>query len=474
MSLDKSLEHKSPISEDTIVLPEKKLRKDISIVTKKSTSIKSLKQSGFTVGDNITKLLASINDTKVGDTKTRKQSALALQIDRKGGKVGLPSNIESVASDLFIQKVMLVCTKLKIEMIPAIGQYIPKASSTDDDFWNGFFEELISTKTVEKVQYSKSSSFVNGRACARYELIKGLIPSDNQSWIRHIHKEIMGSKNVKPMLERTLAKRYTDESERREALIFLKDFSHLVLCVENYGKKKIAIARFFDTFDELLSLCKRRKKQVDKKTRGKKKQTSATVNATKPSALKSVIPFERSAVQELWEAPWQQLESLREIYIKSRPEDVDRGKLLKRLRAIVTAQWAAKTAVLKQTRHRVVKLSQTSRLQDDLSNTQKVLGVIKDEDSYVEYITQKEKTISILPIGRHQYEGTTFMSFYSFLEQKGQHIYPNAYAIKQCYDQTGISKRLEKALGDGGKVKRKRTENKTSSSNSFEALEDDS
>jgi hypothetical protein len=162
---------------------------------------------------------------------------------------------------------------------------------------------------------------------------------------------------------------------------------------------------------------------------------------------------------------------LRAQYDSAQVENIDRNALLKKLRAIVTAQWAAKTAVLKQTRHRVVKASTTSKLQEDLTNTAKLLGEVKDEESYLAYIMQKEHSIPIFPLGRYTYENETFASFYSFLGAKGQHHFPSAFAIKQCYDQTGIAKRLQ-GVGRDDTSKKRKAQEILSSANPFDSLKE--
>jgi hypothetical protein len=440
--------------QNSILLPEKKLKKDPLVRVKKSSSAKGLRDLGFEAGTNVTTLLKTIAAKESKDEKTLKKSALALQINRNKGVIGLPQNLEAVTSDLFIRKVLQINLEIGIQVEPTPGNYVPLESTADDDFWSGFFSELMSKTLVERVHFSKTSQFVNGKACARYELIKGLVPSDNQSWIRHVHKEIIGTKAVKPLLERMAAKRYKTETESTEILAFLRDLAHLVSGVPGYGITKINFLKFFDRFEELFAACKRRKKVTDRKSK-KKKETLTTVNATRPSLLKSVLPYEKLAVQEIWEEPWQQLEQLRASYEAADPRNINRSDLMTRLRTIITKQWSCKGKVQAQTKHRIVKASHNSNLREDLTATQAVTSKIVTEDLYIEYITLKERHCPIFPVGNYSYQGRTWTSFYAFLGEVGQHIYPHAHALKLVYDTTGISKRLEKAEGLKGAAKRK-------------------
>jgi hypothetical protein len=240
--------------------------------------------------------------------------------------------------------------------------------------------------------------------------------------------------------------------------------------VEGHGLKKVVMTKFFDTFEELLSLCKRKKRTLERKGRGKKKETTSSVNATKPSALKSVIAFERNAVAEIYEAPWKDIEALKQQYAALPPQDVDRTKLLKKLRAAITAQWSSKTQVLKQTRHRVIRGGPNSKLQEDLTLTQNELGKIKSEEDYLVYITQKEKSIAIFPPGKFVTGGRTFTSFVAFLREDKTDSYTHAKAILALHDSAGITKRTKDLSVGDDRGKRRKFESKSSGENQFEVI----
>jgi len=463
------LEEKTTSPSAEIALDDKKKRKKIEPIKAKSASLKGLKASGLTVGDNIQNLLKTVTEIKTKTKKVKGPKVLALSIDKAKQTIGLPANLESVSSDLWIQRMLQIYVKLGVNLTATPGKYTVVPQSVDDDFWNGFFDELVSTKKIEKVQYDKKSDYLNGRSVCRYELIKSLVPSDNQAWIRHIHQEFVGRKNVLPLLNRFVAKRFQDVKEQNDAISFLKDLVDIVVITPEYGVQKVVLKPFFDTFEELLSLCKRKKKTLVK-GRGKTKEKVSTVNATKPSALKTVLPFERNAVQEIWEGPWARLENLKKQYIITPPQDVDRSKLLKELRSVVTKQWAAKTAVLKQTKHRVVRAKANSRLQEDLAETAKAVASIKNEDLYSEYITQKERTIAIFPVGNYATGEKVYSSFYYYLKEEKTADYPHARAILALHESCGVIKSLEKTnLGDRGN-KRRKADEQPKVSNRFEGL----
>jgi len=457
-SAEQKSESSIKIPTEVLQLPKEKRKKRKPAEKAKSTSIKTLKESGFIAAENVENLIKSFTASAEEKKEGKKPKALSLYIDKSKGIIFAPKALESIVADLFIRKSLEVAFRAGIKMESCPGDYKPIPDGTDVTFWNGFFEELTSKKKVTKIHFSKSNIFQNGRAAARYECLKSLTPADNQSWLRHIHKEITGDqKQIKPILERMIGKRF-EEKERQDAFHFVKDLAGLVTTLKDYGLEKFEMKNFFDSFGDHLASCKRKKRKFEKTNR-RTKEKLTTVSATKPSVLKTVLPFEKSAVEELWEEPWKKLEVLRLLFEKTKPHLVDRSSLLKKIRKIIDDQWRNKQVVLRQTKHRTVPLGPTARFNENINNTAKVLSVIKTEDAYLSYIAQKERTVAIFPVGPFVDGKETHTSFIAFLNSEGKERYPMCSAILQCHKEAGVIKGLQKAeLSEPDPSKKRKTE----------------
>jgi len=381
-------------------------------------------------------------DTKAKKKRELNETSLALSIDRDQGVIALPKNLENVAADFLIQKVLQLSVRHKLALAPSPGRYRVHSDSPDNEFWNGYFEELLSNKRVETITYNKTSLFANGRASARFECLKAVTPSDNISWLRNIHKEISGSDKVTPLLYRYVVKLF-EEKDRNDAMYFFKSLCFLVTSRKGYGIEKFNLNKFFPTFEDHISSVKRRREV--KQGKGKNSKTkSVPVSATKPSQLRTVLPYEKSAVSEFWETPWREIEALRVTYTGQSPEQVNRSELVKKLKLAINSEWKAKSAVLKQTKHRMVPVGPNSTLRENLANTQRELAKFKTEESYLEYITQKERSIPVFPIGEYTDGKDVHTSFVSFLRTEiGRDKFPICCSLLSTYEKTGIVRRIE-------------------------------
>jgi hypothetical protein len=453
-------------STDTVVVSqEKKKRKDREKVTKpapskfqkkvreakSSSKKKNFKLQDFTGGTELNKLLADFLAEEKGEKKAPKKEdkeSYALTADKNSGEVSLPKNLEQLAADPFIQNVLKVTHRLDIKVVPSPGIYKTQPKRDDDPFWQGFFAEMISLQKVSSITYSKESPFINGRSAARYEILKACVSSTNQPFIKNIPEDIKGTKKTPGILYRMISVRY-EARDIKDVLAFLHGMVGIVATYSDYGFGKYEFRSFLPSFADLMHACKHTRKRVVGK--GKRAVTQAiAINPTKPSQVKTVTPYERDAVKELYETPWHLILEARKRYDSAMSfADIDRSKLMKFLKDTINSQWANKQLVLSLTKSRTVFKDEAGRPLDrkaSISATQKKLASVKDKTSYGEFC-KWEKSVKVFPSGPYKDEKeNTFTSFTAYVKTSaGQERYPKCYSLLETFEEFHTSDSFAKS-----------------------------
>jgi hypothetical protein len=168
-------------------------------------------------------------------------------------------------------------------------------------------------------------------------------------------------------------------------------------------KQKID-ASLFTAFPEFVHMFERRARVESKVSRGRKiKSSYSTIKATKPSTLTTVAPWERDAVQELYDSPWHDLSELEKEFNKTQPLERDYNALSVKLTNIINAQWSNKQILLRKTNHRLVLsgLSDATPLWQRLNKVRGTLAEFKTMEACDnETMSRIIVAYDILPLGQ--------------------------------------------------------------------------
>jgi len=357
------------------------------------------------------------------------KSSFVFLMDKKTGTVQGPSNLNVLITDPLIEGLCGALTLLghKFEKGPtACSPFIKDESGS---FWQGFFKELITPEKVVSISYKKDAPFANGRATARFMLLRAATPAQAIPFLRPISVDIAGDNKTPSLFRRMVETKFTKKEDRDQFSEFLKDFiAFTAKRGDGYGRKKFSKTSFFVSFGDL----HRRVRRVVKKTvrKGKKNVDVLTPKIPqKPSQLATVTPFEKPIVQELYEGPWQEVKEL-ELRFEAEltPFEINFGHYLSELRRLENECWNARVRVAKQTKLRTVPMDKGDSIGSAIKKTVDRLAHITSIEEVV-YNSRKYElnAIIILPSGSYtDSEGMIHPTFESAIlgDQKLQAKYP--------------------------------------------------
>jgi len=116
---------------------------------------------------------------------------------------------------------------------------------------------------------------------------------------------------------------------------------------------KIGKGVFLPTSETLHVFKRKTRKIVRTSKRGGSTTTLEVLDPTKPSQLATVAPWERDAVSEVYESPWDAIKNVMDSFEKTEPMARDYGKFGKKLSELIDQQWQAKQRILRSTKHRL-------------------------------------------------------------------------------------------------------------------------
>jgi len=399
-----------------------------------------LKTDSTNIDFMVNSLLRSTNqDIK----QISKEGKFPIEVRKKDKTIGIPTITPESSNDpMLVNMTALAISKgYRLDIIPVDYKPLP---NTHTDFWNGFFYELRSRDAIAAIKFSKTSSFSNGRCCARYEILKTCTSPESQAFITNVSKEIVGhydeKKQALPLLEVVIAATFI-EAHREDAM---RVFKTLVQFEDEHElRKRFTNAKaFFVSYGDLSRRAKRVVK-IEKKGKKKKAETILkTVTPTKPSQLATVAPAERSIVSELYETPWDNFAQMEEAFKKRNPFEIKFPELLKKLREVNNLMWSQKQKVLRATRHRI-DLVPSNKNETEL--TKKLTGVrvylsgLTDYSSLIVWYNTVEKGCSIIDnFGKIKVKEETFFSLISLLKTKHGNRYPTAQKVYNNLSELGL------------------------------------
>jgi hypothetical protein len=395
------------------------------------------KDNRFTISEKTAKsfvreFIRTHSETKNPELALSKGTSLVLDV--KNRVLGIPFNMDKHADDAILMHVLLWANRLgTLEITGVPGDYEGIQNDVFNTFIGGYVSELLSHERVAGIHYAKDKPYQNGRACARYELLKCLTSAANQNNLRNIPKELSGEgKKLQPYLL-SIVTTFVIEKERKNIFDLLKFMASLT-SKETFTKDKFVQENFFINFDALLNKHKRTQKVEKKTKKGKITLDTSTLNPTKPSTLSTIFGFEKDAVKELYDSPFYKIEKLRKDFNDVKDIlNADIAKFEKEIQESYNEQWRNKSFVLKITRVREVKVfndkSDTVNVGKTIEATKSRYKEITVEDKYREYLYLTSGRIDWLP-DRKPFENSS-ESATNFREFVTEHRseFPSAYRL---------------------------------------------
>lgn len=328
---------------------------------------------------------------------------ISLTIRETKAIIGFPLALEEYADDSLLNSLLVYVTEknyIEIQTIPS-SSYKKLTDDTFKSFVSGYLAELMTSEKISTITLAKDRPYQNGRACARYELLKSILPSESQSYIRGVPEELTGiPKRKTGRLESMVNSKYAKGSSQ-EVMALLKDVARA--CAK-FERTKVAEKFEFQNFLanwQQLSLKHKRREEVEKKGKKGKKETSTIYHsATHPSQLSTICEFERPFIVEAFEAPWREMEELKkrfEEHIKSYALNVSFKDYESKIQFLENQMWSSKAFVLKHTLKRQITQKRSDGSLDlakTITETRRTLNSVINEDKFREYVLEQGLDIS--------------------------------------------------------------------------------
>jgi hypothetical protein len=298
--------------------------------------------------------------------------------------LGIPSDLERYADDSVLDDIIVTATHLGMNITSMPSTYVAPVSNVNQTFFHGYFAELRSDQKISEIKYSKQSPYANGRAAARYEVLKALTTSSNQIYIVGVPKVFQTTAKTNGLLKQIVSSTY-DANTKDEVFDVMVGLARMSA---SRKKGSFAANNFFEDFSRFAARFKRTKTDKIKGKKGKTVSQSFSISPTKPSQLRTICPFERQAVRELFEQPWTEMKELEQKYTSAPdPFELDRLAIKKRMIELVDEQWKAKQTVLRLTKARLVQAKQGESMSVVLMKTSEKFALVTNEEEWLNVIS---------------------------------------------------------------------------------------
>jgi hypothetical protein len=355
-------------------------------------------------------------------------------------EIFLPENLETYADHGLILELLRFRSSVDhVKITRCSGELKINNEERLSQLIMGYVSELLSDQKIARVSYTRSSYYQLGRMLARAKLIQFVITdlSIPSKYVQVPQRFLGGSTEFQePESIRTLKSLISGDVDLIDDL--LKNLaSHVYKHAKGQVKAKIDESLFMP-FPEFVHLHERRAKVQSKKGRTGRIQTAfTTIKPTKPSTLTTIAPWEREAVQELYDKPWSDLADLEKEYNNTHPLKRTYNDLSSKVSAIINEEWSNKQILLRKTNHRLVlsDLSETTPLWQRLNKVRTVLTEFKsietcDRDTLRRILTAYD----ILPSGMVTLHGGFKKSWSSAFKDNDLHdSYPATTRLIQAY-----------------------------------------
>jgi hypothetical protein len=321
-------------------------------------------------------------------------------------EIFLPEHLETYADHgLILEIFRFKMSVQRVKITRCAGDIKIQSEERLTQLIMGYISELLSSQKIAKISYTRSSYYQLGRMLARAKLVQ-FVSTDLLIPMKYIQlpKRFLGgtSEFQDPESIRTLKSLISGDVDLIDDL--LKNMaSHVWKHMRSQVMEKID-SGLFTPFPEFVHMHERRARVQTKKGKGGRILTAFnTIKATKPSTITTVAPWEREAVQELYDSPWTALADLEKEYNNAPALTRDYTDMSHRLNIIITDQWSNKQTVLRKTNHRLVlsNLPDTTPLWQRLNRVRTILTEFKSiETCDRETLSRVVTAYDILPPGQ--------------------------------------------------------------------------
>jgi hypothetical protein len=297
-------------------------------------------------------------------------------------EIFLPEHLETYADHGLILELLRYRSSVeRVRITRCSGELKIQSEERLTQLIMGYISELLSDQKIARVAYSRSSYYHQGRMLARAKLLQFVCADRNipMKFVQIPGRYLGGTVEFQePESIRVLKSLISGDVELIDDL--LKNLaSHTYKVMRSQVKQKID-ASLFTAFPEFVHMFERRARVQTKKGRGGKISSSfTTIKATKPSMLTTIAPWEREAVQELYDGPWTALADLEKEYNSTSPLERNYAELVKKTTSIINEEWSNKQILLRKTNHRLVlsDLPDTTPLWQRLNKVRESLAEMK-------------------------------------------------------------------------------------------------
>jgi hypothetical protein len=310
------------------------------------------------------KVFSSLVHRYISVTQSSKgsQEGVNLPLDtvlyQKGEQIEIyfPEDLDSYSDSGIILDLLRYTTDMPGVIFTRCKGKVTSPEEKGNFFFMGYISELLSTQRVERISYSRDSTYQTGRACARTKLLLGVMdPLKVPTKFLKIPDRFLGGTQEFRESELTRSLRIffpAADVDRIERL--LHNLTSHTLRV----RRQVTLAKMgenlFQPVSEFLHAFKRKTRRNVQAKRGKKiSSVLISIDPTKPSQLATIAPWERNAVSEVFEDSWKSEKDLISQFEELKGFDRNYKDFGDRITKIFDTQWNVKQKVLRQTKHRL-------------------------------------------------------------------------------------------------------------------------
>jgi hypothetical protein len=271
-------------------------------------------------------------------------------------EIFIPEDLDSYADSGIIHDLFRYYTSTEgVTLTRSRGQ-MASSDKEGDFFVMGYITEIISDQKIEKISFAKGAAYQLGRMCARTKTLLSVIDQHKvpTKFLKIPERYLGGTQQFRePEITRAL-QTYFKSDQAIHLRRFLESLlEHSIRVNRGKAEGKIGKGVFLPASETLHVFKRKTRKVVQTSKRGGKTTVVEVIDPTKPSQLATIAPWEREAVSEIYEYPWETLKKITDEFEETQPMSRDYDKFGKRISELFTLQWQAKQYLLRSTKHRL-------------------------------------------------------------------------------------------------------------------------
>jgi hypothetical protein len=271
-------------------------------------------------------------------------------------EIFIPENLDSYADSGIIHDLFRYFTSVEgVKLTRTAGQ-MASSDKEGDFFIMGYITEILSDQKIEKISFAKGAAYQLGRMCARTKTLLSVINQHKvpTKFLKIPERYLGGTQQFRePEITRAL-QTYFKSDQAIHLRHFLESLlEHSIRVNRGKAEGKIGKGVFLPASETLHVFKRKTRRVVQTSKRGGKTTVVEVIDPTKPSQLATIAPWEREAISEIYEYPWETLKKLADEFEETLPMDRDYERFGKKISEMFTLQWQSKQYLLRATKHRL-------------------------------------------------------------------------------------------------------------------------